>query len=81
MAETMREAVAADGACTLAHLRAAGFSTAEAFAFADDARELLSDRKAATPKPARTAAFAEATALVARARTIRRRVRKAERVS
>ena len=44
MAETMRERAASDGGCDMHHLRAAGFTTAEIFAYADDARAILSNR-------------------------------------
>lgn len=71
MARTMQEAAAAHGSCDLAHLRAAGFTTAEALAFADEARAILSGR----PPGAVNLAASEAARLIGEARKIRRRVR------
>lgn len=47
MAETMRERQAFGGSCTYAQLTADGFTMAEAFAYGDDARKILSGRPGA----------------------------------
>jgi hypothetical protein len=73
MAEVMRECAAAHGACETQHLRAAGFTQAEIYAYADDARAILSGRPKAACfviSPARK----EGLALVREAQRIRRRV-------
>jgi len=78
MADVMREREAADGACQSNHLRAAGFTEAEIWAYADDARALLSGRK-----PLRRAvppAQSVGNALVAQARKIRARIHSAQEV-
>jgi hypothetical protein len=72
MADTMRETAIADGACQSNHLRAAGFTDAEIWAYADDARAILSGRKPA--RSAVTSARKQAKALVEAARVIRARI-------
>lgn len=77
MAEVMRECAAAHGACETQHLRAAGFTQAEIYAYADDAREILSGRPRAAcvaVSPARK----EGIALVREAQRIRRRLTQQE---
>lgn len=69
MATVMRESAAAHDACTTTHLRAAGFTEGEIYAYADDARALLSGRRTAPPSPAQK----EAARLIRKARAIRRR--------
>jgi hypothetical protein len=72
MAEVMREAEAAQGACRISDLSAKGFSLVEQFAYADDARAILvrgDVKEVRTPSPAK----AEGMRLVAKARRIRRR--------
>lgn len=69
MAAVMHHHASGDGACTSHHLRAAGFTEAEIRTYADDARALLSGRRAAPPSPAQQ----EAARLVRKARAIRRR--------
>ncbi|WP_404291492.1 hypothetical protein ACD578_05255 [Microvirga sp. RSM25] len=80
MAQVMREREAADGACQSNHLRAAGFTEAEIWAYADDARALLSGRKLPARIPP-SAARRESTILIAQARKIRGRIHAAQEVS
>lgn len=78
MAEVMRDnADGPDGSCRFGHLCAAGFTEAEIRAYADDARAILSGRPGAgmtAPSPAR----AQAQRLVAKAKRIRARIRRAQ---
>lgn len=74
MARTMQEAAAAHGSCDLKHLSAAGFTTAESLALADDARALLSGRPLVAQAQA-DAAKAETGRLLDQARRVRRRLR------
>lgn len=76
MAETMLRHEAADGACTFAHLCAAGFSEAEIEAYRDPAREHISGR-ARAPRSA-IPGRQEGAALVKQARALRRRAATAE---
>ena len=79
MADTMREREASDGACQSSHLRAAGFTDAEIWAYADDARAILSGRKPArrAVSPGRKIGKAMAEA----ANIIRARIHGAQEVS
>lgn len=70
MASIMRDTADTHGSCDRPHLRAAGFTEAEIEAYADDAREILSDRKGTKVL---TPTRAEGRRLVARARAIRAR--------
>ncbi|WP_018261322.1 hypothetical protein [Methylobacterium sp. WSM2598] len=70
MARVMRERKAADGACTFAHLAAAGFSEAEIEAYRDDARQILSGRPIPITLPA---GRIEGLALVRQAQVVRAR--------
>jgi hypothetical protein len=68
MAEVMREHEAADGACQMQHLRAAGFTDGEIAAYADGARAILSDR----PRPKLSQGQRDGLALVKIAQRIRK---------
>ena len=70
MAQVMRDREAGDGACTFAHLTAAGFTEAEIEAYRDDARALLSGRPVPITLPA---GRVEGLTLVAQARSLRAR--------
>lgn len=72
MAETMRHHEAGpEGACTFAHLMAAGFTPAEVETYRDDARALLSGRRPIVL--AKPPGRAEGRALVRQAQAIRQR--------
>ncbi|GJD92872.1 hypothetical protein [Methylobacterium iners] len=78
MAETMRDhAWGPEGACTDAHLRAAGFTEGEIATYPDDARAVLVGK----PSPLRTvpAGRLNALALAKKARSIRSRIEEARR--
>jgi hypothetical protein len=79
MAQVMREREAADGACQSHHLRAAGFTDAEIWTYADDARAILSGRKLPTCVPP-SATRRESDSLIAQARRIRGRIHAAQEV-
>ncbi|GJD51117.1 hypothetical protein OPKNFCMD_3868 [Methylobacterium crusticola] len=70
MAAVMQHHQSGDGACTFAHLAAAGFSEAEIEAYRDAAREQLSGRPIAITLPA---GRVEGLALVRHARAVRAR--------
>lgn len=70
MARTMRDRADADGACTMSHLYAAGFTQAEIEAYRDQARGLLSGRR-----PLSSPARMEGERLVRMAKLVRRRIR------
>jgi len=76
MAEIMREREASDGACQSNHLRAAGFTDAEIWVYADDARAILSGRKPAIKLL--SSARRQGKTLVAQARKIRTRIHGAQ---
>lgn len=71
MAEVMQRHAASDGACTYAHLTAAGFAEAEIEAYRDDARRLIAglDHVPEILPPGRV----EGRMLVAQAQAIRTR--------
>lgn len=80
MADVMREREASDGACQSNYLRAAGFTDAEIWSYADDARAILSGRKISVRIPS-MAAHKQGRALVAQARKIRARIHESREVS
>jgi hypothetical protein len=73
MVDVMRDCAAAHGACQIQHLRAAGFTEAEIYAYADDARAVLSGRPNAA-RPVLSQGRKDGLALVREAKRIRRRV-------
>src|SRR4051794_37120659 len=75
MAEVMREMEAAHGACTIPHLSAKGFSIAEQFALAEEARAIVEGREhvLADVLSLESPGKAEGAALVIEARKIKRR--------
>jgi hypothetical protein len=73
MVEVMRDCAAAHGACQTSHLRAAGFTEAEIYTYADDARAILSGRPNAG-RAILSRGRKDGLALVREAQRIRRRL-------